>query len=107
MSRTSRVLNVRLTQGVAHHVIGVVVDVFVRRAVDIEDVSAPLALTGGYQKKNKGGGESGLDLFLSPTGGNSGKLILTQKKISLVREWFWPFRSINAPLVWIEPIVFF
>ncbi len=45
-------LNVRLTQGVAHHVIGVVVDVLVRRAVDIEDVSAPLT----------GGGESGLDL---------------------------------------------
>jgi hypothetical protein len=42
----------RLTQGVAHHVIGVVVDVLVRSVVDIEDVSAPLT----------GGGESGLDL---------------------------------------------
>ena len=44
-------LNVRLTQGVAHHVIGVVVDVLVGRAVDIEDVGA---LTGS--------GEPGLNL---------------------------------------------
>ena len=52
MSRTSRVLNVRLTQGVAHHVIGVVVDVLVGRAVDIEDVGSPLT----------GSGEPGLNL---------------------------------------------
>jgi hypothetical protein len=39
-------LNVRLTQGVAHHVIGVVVDVLVGRAVDIEDVGAPLTSLG-------------------------------------------------------------
>ncbi len=45
-------LNVRLTQGVAHHVIGVVVDVLVGKAVDIEDVGAPLT----------GGGEPGLNL---------------------------------------------
>jgi hypothetical protein len=45
-------LNVRLTQGVAHHVIGVVVDVLVGRAVDIEDVGAPLT----------GSGEPGLNL---------------------------------------------
>ena len=45
-------LNVRLTQGVAHHVIGVVVDVPVGKAVDIEDVGAPLT----------GGGEPGLNL---------------------------------------------
>jgi hypothetical protein len=45
-------LNVRLTQGVAHHVISVVVDVLVRSAVEIEDVSAPLTE----------GGEFGLDL---------------------------------------------
>ena len=45
-------LNVRLTQGVAHHIIGVVVDVLVGRAVDIEDVRALLT----------GGGEPGLDL---------------------------------------------
>ena len=36
----------------AHHVIGVVVDVLVGRAVDIEDVGAPLT----------GGGEPGLNL---------------------------------------------
>ena len=34
-------LNVRLTQGVAHQVIGVVVDVLVGRAVNIEVVGAP------------------------------------------------------------------
>ena len=29
----------------------------------------------------------------------------TQKKFSLAREWFWPFKSINAPpLVWIESV---
>ncbi len=44
----------RFTQGVAHHVIGVVVDVLVRSAVDREEVSAPLIMTGGS--------ESGIDL---------------------------------------------
>ncbi len=51
----SLTLNVRLTQRVAHHVIGVVVDVLVGRAIDIEDVGAPLT----------GGGEPGLNLIIT------------------------------------------
>ena len=34
--------DVRVAQGVAHHVVGVVVDVLVSRAVDIENIGAPL-----------------------------------------------------------------
>ena len=49
--------DVRVAQGVAHHVVGVVVDVLVARAVDIEDVGAPLV----------GGAEPGfhLDVVIS------------------------------------------
>ncbi len=32
----------RVPQGVAHHIVGVIVDVLVRGAGDVEDVGAPL-----------------------------------------------------------------
>ena len=50
--------DVRVAQGVAHHVVGVVVDVLVASAVDIENFGAPLV----------GGAEPGFHLDLVVAG---------------------------------------